>query len=62
MRRYTNQSFFDKLLIGRRDDRVEVIGSVLREPWATLLAEGFQNQMAERTENSDQDPLGGVRK
>lgn len=62
VRRYTNQSFFAKLLIGRRDDRIEVIGSVLREPWATLLAEEFQNRVAENAKNPDQDPSGRSRK
>ena len=54
VRRLSNQFFFEKLLLRYTDDGVQVAGSVLNEPWATLLAEDFQARMAENTANPDQ--------
>jgi site-specific DNA recombinase len=52
VRRLSNQFFFSKLLLTWSDDGdVEVAGSILNEPWATLLAEDFQKCMAENTTN-----------
>ena len=57
VRRLSNQFFFDKLLLDT-DDTAHVTGAILREPWATLLAEDFQAQMAHNTTNPDRDLVG----
>lgn len=57
VRRLVNQCFFDKLLIAV-DDEPEIAGATLREPWATLLADEFIQQMAEGTTNPDRDLVG----
>jgi site-specific DNA recombinase len=54
IRRWANQCFFEKLLLSDG----EVTGSVLREPWATLVAEDFRSRMASNTTNPDQDFFG----
>ncbi|MGI8767290.1 MAG: recombinase family protein, partial [Gemmatimonadaceae bacterium] len=54
VRRLSNQFFFAKLLV--RDG--EVAGAILNEPWATLLAEDFQRQMARNAANPGRDLLG----
>ena len=57
VRRLANQCFFDKLLISVEDEP-EVAGATFREPWATLLAGQFIQQMAEDTTNPDRDLVG----
>lgn len=48
VRRLSNQFFFQKLLLDKPNHEApEVTGAVLNEPWATLLAEDFQRQMAD---------------
>src|SRR5664280_2882989 len=54
IRRWANQCFFEKLLISDG----EVVAAVLREPWATLVAEDFQARMARNTANPDHDSFG----
>ena len=54
IRRWANQCFFERLLISDG----EVVGAVLREPWATLVAEDFQARMARNTTNPDHDLFG----
>jgi len=54
IRRWANQCFFEKLLISDG----EVVAAVLREPWATLVAEDFQARMARNTTNPDHDSFG----
>src|SRR5450759_5756691 len=54
IRRWANQCFFEKLLISDG----EVVGAVLREPWATLVAEDVQAHMARNTTNPDHDSFG----
>jgi site-specific DNA recombinase len=59
VRRLANQFFFDKLLLSRDDnDQIQVTGSILHEPWATLLSEDFQHHMADNTQNPDHISLG----
>src|SRR2546430_975736 len=55
VRRLVNQRFFDKLLISLEDDEPTVAGPVLREPWATLLAEEFLQQMARHAASTSAD-------
>jgi hypothetical protein len=55
VRRLANQCFFDKLLISVEDEEPTVAGATLREPWATLLAEEFIQQMAQHTTNPGSD-------
>jgi site-specific DNA recombinase len=55
VRRLANQCFFDKLLIWAEDDETQVAGATLREPWATLLAAEFIQQMGQDTANLDRD-------
>lgn len=63
VRRLSNQFFFDKLLIAEdTDEGAQVVGAVLREPWATLVAEDFHAAMARSTTNPGQDRLPEVRK
>ena len=52
VRRLANQFFFERLLLSVEDDAAHVAGAVLREPWATLLAEDFQAQMATAAHNA----------
>jgi len=54
VRRLLNQCFFIRLNI----DGGDVVGAVLREPWATLLAEDFQARMIHNTTSPDHDLLG----
>jgi site-specific DNA recombinase len=54
VRRLLNQCFFVRLLI----DGEGVVGAVLREPWATLLAEDFQARMIYNISNPDHDRFG----
>jgi site-specific DNA recombinase len=54
VRRLCNQFFFEQLLIDLEEEAT-VAGAVLREPWATLLAEDFQAQMAANTANLGRD-------
>src|ERR1022692_3012473 len=49
--RLLNQCFFIQLII----DGGDVVGAVLREPWATLLAEDFRARMIHNTTNPDRD-------
>jgi site-specific DNA recombinase len=53
VRRLVNQCFFDKLLISVIDDRPQVAGATLREPWSTLLAAEFIQEMRAHTTNLD---------
>jgi site-specific DNA recombinase len=64
VRRLANQCFFDKLLISVEDEEPAVAGATLREPWATLLAEEFLQQMAQGTTDPtvDLDGQGLTRK
>jgi site-specific DNA recombinase len=55
-RRLSNQFFFEKLLV--TDDEpgtAQVVGAILCDPWATMLTEEFQSQMAHNTKNPDRD-------
>jgi site-specific DNA recombinase len=54
VRRLSNQFFFEKLLV-TDDDTVQIAAAVLQEPWSTLLAEDFQQQMISNTTNPDRD-------
>ena len=58
VRRLANQCFFDKLLISTEDDGVQVAGASYREPWSTLLAEEFIQEMRANTTNPDHDLFG----
>ncbi len=59
VRRMCNQFFFEQLFIDAWDDEgVQVTGSTLREPWATLLAPDFQATMIANTRNPDRDLVG----
>ena len=58
VRRLSNQFFFEMLLISVEEDMPVVAGAILREPWSTLLTEGFQAQMGGNTTNLDQDLSG----
>jgi hypothetical protein len=51
VRRLANQCFFDKLLIAAEDTTTQVAGATLREPWATLLAAEFIQDMTRNTTN-----------
>jgi hypothetical protein len=56
VRRLSNQSFFERLLITVEEDETPyVAGAVLREPWATLLAKDFHAQMTRNTTNPRPD-------
>jgi site-specific DNA recombinase len=55
VRRMSNQFFFEQLLIDVEEDQPSVAGAIVREPWATLLAPGFQAQMAAHTTNPNRD-------
>src|SRR5436309_7224113 len=55
VRRLVNQCFFDKLLISTEDDMPEVAGATLREPWASLLAAEFIQEMTMNTTNPGRD-------
>jgi site-specific DNA recombinase len=49
VRRLSNQCFFEKLLVNEG----EVAGTVVQEPWATLLSSSFIDQMQGRAKNPD---------
>jgi hypothetical protein len=51
VRRRANQCFFDKLFISAQDDTTQVAGTTMREPWATLLAAEFIQEMTMNTTN-----------
>jgi site-specific DNA recombinase len=58
-RRLANQCFFTKLLISDADtDAPEVVSATFAEPWATLIAEDFQDRMATNATNPDHDLFG----
>jgi site-specific DNA recombinase len=54
VRRLVNQCFFDKLLISVEDEP-QVAGAILREPWATLYAGEFVQEMTLNTTDPDHD-------
>jgi site-specific DNA recombinase len=58
VRRLANQCFFDKLLVASGDEGVQVAGATVREPFATLLADEFIQEMDRATKNLDQVDLG----
>jgi site-specific DNA recombinase len=58
VRRLANQFFFEKLLLTQVDGQVQVVREVLREPWATILAENSPPTGGEDEENPDQDHFG----
>lgn len=47
-RRLCNQTFFEKLLIGKDGS---VVGALIREPFATWLTEEFVEEMAQTARN-----------
>jgi hypothetical protein len=57
VRRLSNQFFFEKLLV-QLDEDTEIAGAVLREPWATLCAEDFIEQMGRAKKDPGQDRFG----
>lgn len=52
IRRVSNQFFFTKLLVSN----YEIAGAVLKEPWASLLAEDLLEELA-KEEEIDRDPV-----
>jgi site-specific DNA recombinase len=59
VRRLSNQFFFDKLLISEDEQAgATVAGAILREPWATLLAEDFRAALGQDTTNPGRDLVG----
>jgi site-specific DNA recombinase len=54
VRRLANQALFEKLLINGD----EVVGAVLKEPWATLVVRDFGSSLERQTENPGPDFLG----
>lgn len=58
VRRFANQGFFKKLLVGLQDDAPAVTSAIFLEPWATLYAEDFQRRMIHNTTNPGHDLLG----
>ena len=57
IRRFSNQFLFEKLLI---DEQAEVEGALYREPWSTMLAEGFI-EACRRTTNPDPSEGRGLK-
>ncbi|MCO6010532.1 hypothetical protein NE236_36800 [Actinoallomurus purpureus] len=58
VRRLANQAFFEKLLVTDDLDGVKVAGAVIREPWASLLAEDLRSEQPLNATNLDPVDLG----